>query len=90
MCNFLSNGYYGQVMCMWTGLVALGAGLRHDEFVRAGGRSGVHIFCLWGSLWRLFGSNTGENCTGRSCFMYEKVIGWFCWSVVAIVALRFG
>ena len=30
-CNFFSNGYYGQVMCMWTGLVALGAGLRHDE-----------------------------------------------------------
>jgi len=31
-CNFFSNGYYGQVMCIWTGLVALGAGLRHDEF----------------------------------------------------------
>jgi len=31
-CNFFPNGYYGQVMCMWTGLVALGAGLRHDEF----------------------------------------------------------
>ena len=31
-CNFFSNGYYGQVLCMWTGLVALGAGLRHDEF----------------------------------------------------------
>jgi len=49
-----------------------------------------HIFCLWGSLWRLFGSNTGENCTERSCSMYEKVMGWFWWSVVAIVALRFG
>jgi len=30
-CNFFSNGYYGQVMCTWTGLVALGAGLRHNE-----------------------------------------------------------
>jgi len=49
-----------------------------------------HIFCPWGSLWRLFGSNTGENCTERSCFMYEKVMRWFWWSVVAIVALRFG
>ena len=48
------------------------------------------FFCLRGSLWRLFGSNTGENCTERSCSMYEKVMGWFWWSVVAIVALRFG
>jgi len=39
------------------------------------------IFCLWGSLWRLFGSNTGEICTERSCFMYEMVMGWFWWSV---------
>jgi len=30
-CSFFSNGYYGQAMCMWTDLVALGAGLRHDE-----------------------------------------------------------
>jgi len=49
-----------------------------------------HIFCLWGSLWHLFGSNTGENCTKHSCFMFEKVMGWFWWSVVAIVAFRFG
>ena len=47
-------------------------------------------FLSLGSFWRLFGSNTGENCTGRSCFMHEKVMGWFWWSVVAIVALRFG
>jgi len=32
-CNFFSNGYSGQAMYMRTGLVALGAGLRHDEFV---------------------------------------------------------
>jgi len=32
----------------------------------------------------------GEICTERSCFMYEKVMGWFWWSVVDIVALRFG
>ena len=31
MCNFFSNGYYGQVLRMWTGVAALGAGLRHDE-----------------------------------------------------------
>ena len=49
-----------------------------------------HIFCLWGSLWRLFGSNTGGIFIERPCFMYEKVMGWFWWSVVAIVALRFG
>ena len=49
-----------------------------------------HIICLWGSLWRLFGLNTGEICTERSCFMYEQVMGWIWWSVVAIVALRFG
>ena len=30
-CNFFSNGYYGQVLRMWTGVAALGAGLRHDE-----------------------------------------------------------
>ena len=30
-CNFFSNGYCSQVLCMWTGVVALGAGLRHDE-----------------------------------------------------------
>ena len=30
-CNFFSNGYCGQVLCMWTGVAALGAGLRHDE-----------------------------------------------------------
>ena len=30
-CNFFSNGYYGQVLCMWTGVAGLGAGLRHDE-----------------------------------------------------------
>ena len=33
-----------------------------------------HIICLWGSLWRLFGLNTGEIRTERSCFMYEKVM----------------
>jgi len=43
-----------------------------------------------GSLWHLFGSNNEETCTERSCLMYEKVIGWFWWSVVAIVALHFG
>ena len=47
-----------------------------------------HIFGLWGSLWRVFGSNTEEICTERSCFMYEKVLGWFLWSVIAVVALR--
>jgi len=31
--NFFSKGYYGQVLCMWTGVAALGAGLRHGEFV---------------------------------------------------------
>ena len=36
-----------------------------------------HIFCLWGSLWRVFGSNTEEIFAERSCFMYEKVLGWF-------------
>ena len=30
-----------------------------------------------GSLWRVFGSNTEENCTERSRFMYKKVLGWF-------------
>jgi len=49
-----------------------------------------NIFCRWGSLWHLFGSNTEDICTERSCFMYEKVMGWCWWSVVAIVALRFG
>jgi len=34
-------------------------------------------FCRWGSLWRLFGSSTGEICTDRPCFMYGKVVGWF-------------
>jgi hypothetical protein len=30
-CNFLSNGYCSQVLCMWTGVVELGAGMCHDE-----------------------------------------------------------
>jgi len=30
-CNIFSNGYYGQVLCMWAGVAALGAGLHHDE-----------------------------------------------------------
>ena len=30
-CNFFSNGYCGQVLCTWTGAVALGAGLCRDE-----------------------------------------------------------
>ena len=49
-----------------------------------------HIFGLRGSLWRVFGSNTEKKCTERSCFMYEKVLRWFWWSVVPIVALHFG
>ena len=49
-----------------------------------------HILGLRGSLWRVFGSNTEKKCTERSCFMYEKVLRWFWWSVVPIVALHFG
>ena len=49
-----------------------------------------HIFGLWGSLWRVFGTNTEKNVSERSCFMYEKVLGWFCWGVVVIVALHLG
>ena len=30
-CNFFSNGYCSQVLCMWTGVVELGAGMCHDE-----------------------------------------------------------
>jgi hypothetical protein len=48
-----------------------------------------HIFGLWGSLWRVFGSNTEEIFAERSCFMYEKVLGWFWWSGVAVVTDRF-
>ena len=48
-----------------------------------------HIFGLWGSLWRVFGSNTEEIFAGRSRFIYGKVLGWFWWSGVAVVTVRF-
>ena len=69
MYLFCSFGWSSGPSLVDTGRVRSFACFLKRPFARKG-----HIFCLWRSLWRLFGLNTGEIRTERSCFMYEKVM----------------